>query len=366
MFPCVARLSVVICGVAAIHLRRGDKAEWSWGFDESKANATALRLFEAWDRENGATAPHPPGVDLADKDAWPDVKPSGGWDLGLKSPQAFVVSMAQRAARRKNFKKRFQEVGWNLAAEWMPAVEGAKCPIELRWLKGFEDKSSWDYDKPGNWGCYLSHLALLRKSHARCPTCDLVVFEDDAVFVPKFKERWASFMEAVPKDWSILRLGAQSLWEPSYEATPEYVHASSVSNTWGYVVRADAVEKLAKGLAELPVKGAWGVDAVMQLFTQELKTFVPRVPLVQAVGGCSDSSAKNPGHGCDLDTDAGLKERLTQLVARWPQGYFRTYCVGKGAMRPGHQPLAKISETACADTSSYTCCPYDNPPEAAM
>lgn len=358
-------------GVISLLIRSADtlrapvSTRWEWGFKESETNLTALHLFEAWDRDHGASAKSRPGVDFADLTAWPKLI-SEGWGTGLNSPQAVVVSMPQRADRRKHFAQRFQEVGWDLNAEWAAAVDGAACPTELRWLKGYEDNASWDHDKPGVWGCYLSHLALLRRSHAKCPTCDLVVFEDDAVFVPNFHERWQSFMRALPHDWYILRLGAQSLWEPSYEVTPEYIRASSVSNTWGYVVRADTVDKLATQLAALPVKGSWGVDAVMQLFTAEMKTYVPTVPLVYAVGECSNSSSATPGQGCDADTVEALNARVASLVAKWPQGYVRTYCVGKGTMRPNHHELAKVTPTACAVLSSDTCCPYDTPPVAAM
>jgi len=340
--------------------------EWSWGFDEFNVNVSALHEFEAWDRAHGAMAKERPDIDINDLEAWPEVKPSEGWDSGLQRPAAVVVSMPQRAARRSHFAQRFLEVGWKVEAEWLPAVDGASIPSELRWLRGHIDETSWDHDKPGNWGCYLSHLALLRRHHARCSTCDLVVFEDDAVFVPDFQKRWAAFMQVVPQDWSILRLGAQSLWEPSWKVTDDFIQASSVSNTWGYVVRAAAVQVLADRLAHLPVKGQWGVDAVMQLFTVELKTYVPRVPLVYAVGGCSDSSASHPGEGCDLDGESRLADRVKNLVQNWPQGYVRTYCTGPGAMRPDHQPLANISQEACTDLSSETCCPYMNPPKAAM
>lgn len=356
-------LSLAVVGAALRSSRRG--LDWSWGFNENNVNLTALEQFEAWDRKNGASARKMPGIDLNDQKSWPEVKASEGWDTGLKDPKVVVVSMPQRAARRNNFKKRFQEVGWKLDAEWMPAVDGAAIPSELRWLKGYVDDKVWDHDKPGNWGCYLSHLALLRKHHARCPTCDLVVFEDDAVFAPSFHKRWQKFLKAVPQDWSMLRLGAQSLWEPSWEATEEYIHASSVSNTWGYVVRADVVDKLATKLADLPEKGDWGVDAVMQLFTVELKTYVPRVPILYAVGACSDSSAKIPGHGCSSDGAEFLKKRVQSLIARWPQGYYHTYCTGPG-LRRNQAPNAVISDTACADVKSITCCPYYEPPVAPM
>lgn len=336
-----------------------------WGFNGSDLNATALHEFIAWDREQGWSAVHRPGVNFADTAAWPPMPaPATGhsWDTGLKNPRVVVLSMRQRLARRKSFSQQYQKLGWNLGAEWAAAVDGSAMPTELRWLKGYEDKQVWDHDKPGNWGCYLSHLAILRDSQAKCPTCDLVVFEDDAVFAPGWRERWEAFFTSLPQDWSIVRLGAQSLWEPSFEASPSYIRAKAVANTWGYVVRAEGVGRLADLLAGLPVRGAWGVDAVMQLFTKELKTYVPSVPMVYAVGDCSDSSATSPGHGCEKDGEAGLQRRINSLVAKWPQGYFRTYCQAPGVLDSYHEQVVKDGEApGCKDRHSATCCPYVAP-----
>jgi GR25 family glycosyltransferase involved in LPS biosynthesis len=328
-------------------------------------NLTALQEFEAWDREQGWTAPHRPGVNYSDLTAWPAVpRPAKGWDTGLTDPKVMVVSMRQRAARRQSFKSQFESMGWNLGAEWAAAMDGSAMPERLRWLKGFVDTKSWDHDKPGNWGCYLSHLAILREAQAKYPGSDLVVFEDDAVFTPRLQERWTSFFAKVPEDWSIIRLGGQSLWEPSFEVTPDWVRAKAVANTWGYVVRAKAVPRLADLLAELPMRGNWGVDAVMQIFTEELKTYVPAVPLVYAAGSCSDSSAKTPGRGCSEDTQEGMQKRISDLHANWPQGYIRTYCAGKGQLHEQH--VIEKTWSVCKDLSSDTCCPYKDPPTLRM
>merc|ERR1711972_1267519 len=112
--------------------------------------------------------------------------------------------------------------------------------------------------------------------------------------------------------------------------------------------------------------GQWGIDAVMQLFTQDLKTYVPTVPLLYAVGACSDSSAKKPGEGCDLDKKDFLENRLKRLIREWPQGYILTYCESKGKIRPGHRPLAKYPREACMNVTSSTCCPYKDPPRAPV
>jgi GR25 family glycosyltransferase involved in LPS biosynthesis len=376
MSPCV--LAFVVCWVAASasterHVRTEEDAssflQFHWDFKSKAMNLTALREFEAWDHEQGWTALHRLGVNYSDLTAWPPMSAhKNGWDTGLMNPKVTVVSMRQRISRRQSFMRQFESMGWNLGAEWAAAMDGSVMPERLRWLKGYVDTQAWDHDKPGNWGCYLSHLAVLREAQAKYPDSDVMVFEDDAVFTPRFQERWNSFFAAVPKDWSIVRLGAQSLWEPSFEATAHYVRAKAVANTWGYVVRASAVSRLADLLAELPVRGSWGVDAVMQLFTAELKTYVPAVPLVYAVGSCSDSSSELPGKGCAADEEADLQRRIMRLHASWPQGYVRAYCEGKGTLLASYRQYRLHEQLAegCKDLSSDTCCPYKNPPTLPM
>jgi len=340
----------------------------AWRFADHEVNASALSEFLQWDEDFGWSAAHRPGVNYSDATQWPSlsVAAEDGWASGLRSPRTVVLSMPQRAARRHSFARQIRGIGWSLVADWAAAIDGGAMPSRLRWLTGkAPTKDMWDHDKPGNWGCYISHLAILRDHQAKCSDCDLLVFEDDAVFVPGFKERWRSFLAKVPQDWSIIRLGGQSLWEPSFAATSDYVRAKAVANTWGYIVRAEAVPRLADLLAGLPVKGQWGVDAVLQLFTEELKTYAPPVPLVHAVGSCSDSSAATPGRGC-TDDDHGFEERIAQLHANWPQGYSRTYCKDRGVLLEGHEAEAKYSGCVSGDLSRETCCPYADPPKRAM
>merc|ERR1712110_589677 len=109
---------------------------------------------------------------------------------------------------------------------------------KLRWMKGYYDKDSFDADKPGKFACYLSHLAIMRETHALCPHCDLVVFEDDIVFIPNFHARWRRFFSSLPADWDYIKIGSPALWSPSFDATEQYLHVRAPSSNFGYVVRA--------------------------------------------------------------------------------------------------------------------------------
>jgi len=223
-------------------------------------------------------------------------------------------------------------------------------------MNGFVETRIWDYTRPGNWACYASHLAILREAYQKCPTCDLMVYEDDVIFAPNFKQRWEHLLSTLPSDWDISRIGAQSQWKPPFAVTPEYLYSSAVANTWGYVVRAAKVKILADLLAGMPMKGSWGVDAVMQLFNKELKTYSPAVPLIEAASACHDTDVK-PGD-TECETVEILQRAADQLKKSWPQGYCRRYCKATGVLRTGNQ--------TCLDDRGEMCCPYHCPPYAEM
>mmetsp|Transcript_175763 Transcript_175763/g.563571 ORF Transcript_175763/g.563571 Transcript_175763/m.563571 type:complete len:116 (-) Transcript_175763:165-512(-) len=104
------------------------------------------------------------------------------------------------------------------------------------------------------------------------------------------------------------------------------------------------------------VKGDWGVDAVMELFNKELKTYSPVVPLIQAASACHDTDVKPGDKECE--TVEILQRAADQLKTSWPQGYFRSYCVATGVLATGNKP--------CLDDRGEMCCPYHVLPYAEM
>lgn len=224
-------------------------------------------------------------------------------------------------------------------------------------MNGYFDKKAWDAQRPGVWACYLTHLAIMRETHQRCPTCDLVVFEDDIIFRANFLRHWSWFVSRLPEAWAILRLGAQSLWDIPMRINKDYIHASSVSNTWGYVVRARHLKRLGDLLAALPIRNIWGIDVVLQRFTQELATFAPTVPLLMASGGCHDTEILKEQQA-DCDTEAVLQREARKLLHNWPLGYERLYCMDRGRLVDTHQGAAK---SVCRNITTEQCCPYHWP-----
>eukprot|EP00927_Polykrikos_kofoidii_P006181 TRINITY_DN12505_c0_g1_i1.p1 TRINITY_DN12505_c0_g1~~TRINITY_DN12505_c0_g1_i1.p1 ORF type:complete len:399 (+),score=42.91 TRINITY_DN12505_c0_g1_i1:80-1276(+) len=329
-----------------------------WGFQN--ANVSAISEFEDWDRQEGPSSANKAVVILSNVTAWPPISATrDGLELpGLRNPLVRVVSMPDKLLRRKQFRDMYKGLKVAVGATWFPAVVGKLVPDHLRWLRGFVDNTSWDYDKPGVFGCFLSHLAILRQSQQECPDCDLLVFEDDVIFAPSFLQNFSDFVESLPHDWDMLRIGGQALWDPPFEYTPKYIRVDSQANTWGYVVRANRVKRLADFLAALPVKGDWGIDGIFELVAKEFKTYAPTVPLVYTNSLCHDTSK--------VDSNSKLCEENSEspssMFSRWPQGYARTYCVRRGMANQESTGRGLCRD----DESNMGCCPYLEPPYGVM
>jgi len=99
------------------------------------------------------------------------------------------------------------------------AVDGADTGAPSEW-KG----------TPGAWGCSRSHAAVIEQALAD-GTERLLVFEDDATFVPGFSGQLDRL--TVPEDCQMLYLGGEHLAEP-LPGPPGLVRGVNVNRTHAY------------------------------------------------------------------------------------------------------------------------------------
>lgn len=175
------------------------------------------------------------------------VKESDEWD-GLCQARYFVIGLEERMTRRKQVWAAWKQIGMTSHVPlptWIPAVKGSSMPAS-QWWPGKNMIDDY-YNKSGVWGCFKSHLELMKRCvkepnfgrpvaagatgwrgtvnhqqnrYVDSPVNDVVIFEDDAIFVPDFPRAFARFVRSVPDDWDILYLGG-AMW------TPPFVNASS-------------------------------------------------------------------------------------------------------------------------------------------
>lgn len=104
------------------------------------------------------------------------------------------------------------------------AVDGHATPLPPDWIH-----------TPGAYGCLRSHLQVVREARA-AGASSVLIFEDDAVFDPQFKEKFAAFIRELPADWDMLFLGALHKDEPT-RISEHIARITKANSTFAYAIR---------------------------------------------------------------------------------------------------------------------------------
>jgi glycosyl transferase, family 25 len=106
----------------------------------------------------------------------------------------------------------------------VPAIDGNTTPLPHDWIH-----------TPGAYGCLQSHVRVVRKARD-AGASSVLIFEDDAVFDPQFKEKSATFIEELPEDWDMLFLGALHKDEP-VRVSEHIGRITEANSTFAYAIR---------------------------------------------------------------------------------------------------------------------------------
>jgi GR25 family glycosyltransferase involved in LPS biosynthesis len=87
----------------------------------------------------------------------------------------------------------------------------------------------------GAYGCLESHVRVVREARD-AGLSSVLVFEDDVVFDPQFKEKFATFIQELPADWDMLFLGALHKDEP-VKVSEHIGHITKANSTFAYAIR---------------------------------------------------------------------------------------------------------------------------------
>ena len=104
------------------------------------------------------------------------------------------------------------------------AVDGNAVPLPHNWIH-----------TPGAYGCLRSHFQVVRSARD-AGASSVLIFEDDAVFDPQFKEKFASFVDEVPADWDMLYFGALHKDQP-IKVSEHVGRITKANSTFAYAVR---------------------------------------------------------------------------------------------------------------------------------
>ena len=94
--------------------------------------------------------------------------------------------------------------------------------------------NTWTHS-PGAFGCLDSHVRVVREARD-AGASSVLIFEDDAVLDPQFKEKFAMFAEELPDDWDMLFLGALHKDEP-VRVSEHIARITKANSTFAYVIR---------------------------------------------------------------------------------------------------------------------------------
>lgn len=138
-------------------------------------------------------------------------------------PHQICVNLDRRPDRWRRMQVKFYRLGLKAVLRF-PAVDGQKLAMP----------SSWKHTS-GAYGCLLSHLSVVRQARQR-GLPHVLIFEDDAVFARRFRERFATCVEQLPGDWDMLFFGALHKDEP-IRISDNIGRITRANSTYAYVVR---------------------------------------------------------------------------------------------------------------------------------
>jgi glycosyl transferase family 25 len=123
--------------------------------------------------------------------------------------RCFLINLDRSSDRLAHMQTEFARAGMDF--ERFPAVDGTDLPQALK--SYFCDASDKIISplRPGEIGCYASHLAIWQKMAAG--TSPVLVCEDDISLPDHFQRLLEATLSAAPAGWDVVRLSSPS-WRP--------------------------------------------------------------------------------------------------------------------------------------------------------
>ncbi len=138
-------------------------------------------------------------------------------------PLKICINLDRRPERWQRMQRAFAEQEIRDVRRFA-AVDGNAALLPHDWIH-----------TPGAYGCLRSHLQVVREARD-AGASSVLIFEDDAVFDPQFKDKFAGFIQELPADWDMLFLGALHKDEP-IEISEHIARITKANSTFAYAIR---------------------------------------------------------------------------------------------------------------------------------
>jgi glycosyl transferase family 25 len=190
----------------------------------------------------------------------------------------YCVNLAKRHERWESAKQQFYRN--NIVVERYDAVDGKLIQNTSRL-------------KPGELGCLLSHLNILRECQKN-NIKNVLIIEDDVQFCDELNEKFSSYINEVP-EWDILYLGANHALCNPYESNPpikvsdhvyKVLHAYS---THAYAVNNGCYQYLIDNISKM----THPLDVMYSKIQRNLNVYLFRPHLAWQSNGYSDIMETN-------------------------------------------------------------------------
>jgi glycosyl transferase, family 25 len=138
-------------------------------------------------------------------------------------PLKVCLNLDRRPERWQRMQRAFADQDFG-SVHRFSAIDGNAVPLPVNWLHS-----------AGAYGCLLSHVQIVREARD-AGASSVLIFEDDAVFDPQFKEKFATFIRELPDNWDMLFLGALHKDEPVMVS--EHIgRITKANSTFAYAIR---------------------------------------------------------------------------------------------------------------------------------
>ena len=186
--------------------------------------------------------------------------------MSINFPRVVCINLDRRP-------ERWRRVQNELARHGITQIQRfSACDGQL-----IEKPSHWLHSA-GAYGCLRSHLQVVADARA-AGSPNVLIFEDDAVLAPNFRNTFSAIIKEVPDDWDILYLGALHKDEPVKVST-QVARVTKANSTYAYALKNTVFD----AFIELNSRAEHVLDMNSYLLQERFNCycFVPNLAWVQA------------------------------------------------------------------------------------